>query len=80
MITRERVSRAFEEYSRPNHPHDCKKIIEAVKEKCGVDITLAEANMFWVWHSEIWSAGFLSLPESDEIAAAFERFLNSFSP
>lgn len=51
--------------SKIRYPEDCERIQRVAKEH-GEEITLTEAHYIWDDYSDLYSAGWLCLPDSDD--------------
>lgn len=66
-----------------NDYEDCLKIKEIVKQELDIEISAAEAGIFWKWRSNEWDASFLGLRNDpnvmrEEIKDWFMRFYDNF--
>lgn len=66
-----------------DYPEDCDIIVLAIKHQFNIDISTAEAAAFWMWRSDQYDAGWLTIAEdkhtaNKEITQWFEKYFNEF--
>ena len=75
----DRFNRAWQAHCRTDidYADDCERICEIAQRKLDLELTQAQAQVVWQWHSETVCAGWLFVRDEDEVVGAIESFMAS---
>lgn len=78
MYKQEVVNRMFVDNHSDYRRSDGERIMNVLRERFNVSLSLSDAIKLWEDHSDNWAAGWLGIESDDEIADVFSLAYDSF--